>query len=164
MNDAAAIPPDDLQRKLTQIETGRNNLMVECRGTMQTFRLRESTYNWRSTKHGTELTFSAYSRKSSEMGKSPFLEVTVLLESEPELGPGAQWIDQPGYTDREGLEFMSLYYQFGHDPFDHFSVRVLDRSSESLVCQITGVVKGVYRIDLVAPFRRDAKLVRDAER
>jgi hypothetical protein len=123
-----------------QMNTDPNSLEIRLPAGTQTLVVSEASYNLKQVDYGYELTFSCETEESSEVEYPPNLEVTVFSEEKPLLASGSAWENQPAYVDSVELGHLTNYYQWTHEGFENFSVRIMDVGEDSMRCLISGSV------------------------
>ncbi|MFT5469333.1 MAG: hypothetical protein ACI8UO_004453 [Verrucomicrobiales bacterium] len=126
------------------------------------FPVSEAGYRWKIEPNGCEFTLRCEAEDTPEHNHGPLLEVTLILKNEPRLVAGTEWTNQPAYVEDPELGWLTNYYEWTHEGFENFSLKILNISGEGvLTCRLIGMVSlnpdrmDQVPVSVVADFKHD---------
>ena len=143
-----------------------NTLKIARDGVDVFFPVTEAAFNWIVRPHGCEFTLICKTGELEGQDHNPKMEATIVLPAEPEIAVGSEWLDQPAYIEKDPLYNLTNYYEWTHEGFEDFSLRILEVSGSRLKCHLTGFVslnpsgRNPVPVSILADFDRDQAVKR----
>ena len=132
-------------------------------------------YNYHKTVEGFELNFALETEDPEENTKEkkhvsygPSIQVKIYskYDFEEEIKVGFKKEHQPAYIDEHEEPWKSNYYCGHHQGLENFTIEILDKKENTLVCKVIGTINDTLiktdnspiPVTIIAEFKKDPKL------